>query len=158
LGTTVSLLLPADSPASAPVLLPPEKPDADMQGLSSRRVLLVEDNIELAAITATLLESYGCVVETTERADHALQRLQQGGQFDVVLSDIVMPGEIDGLGISAYFHGSAGRRPRFRARHRHDRCAAAAAARRSSSSTAGCCPTGAQSRCRRARCAGARRR
>jgi signal transduction histidine kinase len=96
LGTTVSLVLPASNLVAA------EMPPADVAApeLAGVRVLLVEDNAELATVTAALLSSYGCSVEVTERADDALQRLQREPDVDVVLSDIVMPGKIDGLGLA----------------------------------------------------------
>jgi CheY-like chemotaxis protein len=60
-------------------------------------VLLVEDNPHVAEVTTAMLRSLGCdVVAATDGAD-ALRRLDEGERFDLVLSDIVMPGSIDGL-------------------------------------------------------------
>jgi signal transduction histidine kinase/ActR/RegA family two-component response regulator len=60
------------------------------------KLLLVEDNDALAHVTAAVLESLGCEVQRAESAHAALQALD-GRRFDVVLSDIEMPGKIDGI-------------------------------------------------------------
>jgi signal transduction histidine kinase/ActR/RegA family two-component response regulator len=97
LGTAVTLVLPAsvDAPPAAPA--PPGTDNPAQQAADGSRVLLVEDNPELSAVTLALLASYGYIVESVGDADTALQTLQAGAVFDVVLSDIVMPGNLDGL-------------------------------------------------------------
>jgi two-component system NtrC family sensor kinase len=59
-------------------------------------LLLVEDNDALAQATAAVLESFGCRVRRVENARAALKALDEE-RFDVVLSDIEMPGRIDGI-------------------------------------------------------------
>lgn len=59
-------------------------------------LLLVEDNDALAQATSAVLESLGCRVRRVENARAALGALKQQ-TFDVVLSDIEMPGRIDGI-------------------------------------------------------------
>ena len=102
LGTTVSLLLPANE--GSPSAAAPEPPETlPGRGLDGVRVLLVEDNEELGAVTAALLGTYGCKVMRAADAAEALGVLQSpagGVAFDVVLSDIVMPGAIDGVGLA----------------------------------------------------------
>ncbi len=62
------------------------------------RVLLGEDNQELAAATKPILEALGCTVRHVPSADQASDLLRRSeGQYDIVLSDIVMPGTKDGL-------------------------------------------------------------
>jgi CheY-like chemotaxis protein len=66
-------------------------------------VLLVEDNPELAYSTANLLESLGCKVRPFNNADEAIEVLQtNAAHFDVVLSDIVMGGLLDGIGLAQH--------------------------------------------------------
>jgi CheY-like chemotaxis protein len=60
-------------------------------------LLLVEDNEELARATQALLESFGCKVQRVRNAGEALQAVGTDRGFDVVLSDVVMPGEVDGV-------------------------------------------------------------
>src|SRR5205085_3217510 len=63
-------------------------------------VLLVEDNAEVQAVAASLLEQLGYRVRQTDNAASALQVLAASEPVDLVFSDIVMPGEIDGLGLA----------------------------------------------------------
>jgi signal transduction histidine kinase len=101
-GTTVSLLLPASTNAAAP-----DAPAAShgaageaaaSPALAHARVLLVDDNQALARVTAALLQAHGARVERLDNAADALHRIDETPDaFDAVLSDIVMPGAIDGL-------------------------------------------------------------
>jgi signal transduction histidine kinase/ActR/RegA family two-component response regulator len=101
-GTSVTLLLPAaDAPQDGADDEQPAPGTAAQEGqLAGKRVLLVEDNEELASVTAVLLAGFGCSVEPARSAEHALRLFDGGHRFDVVLSDIVMPGELDGLGLA----------------------------------------------------------
>lgn len=57
------------------------------------RVLLVEDNSVLAGMASELLESIGCaVVHSAASAEDAMEWLSAGGELDLLLTDIVMPG------------------------------------------------------------------
>ena len=100
-GTSVMLLLPAGTSSAAPHgarrdAMPPAVPVAE-ERLQGARVLMVEDNEELANVTSALLASYGCVVESARSPGQALRLIAAGQDFDVVLSDVVMPGDMDGL-------------------------------------------------------------
>ena len=63
-------------------------------------VLLVEDSREVADVTSTLLEQLGYRVVRAENAAEALRHLQQGIHFDLLFSDIVMPGPMNGLALA----------------------------------------------------------
>jgi CheY-like chemotaxis protein len=63
----------------------------------ARRVLLVEDDDEVALATGAVLERHGWSVVRAADAESALEMLDNGDvQPDVVLTDISMPGEFDG--------------------------------------------------------------
>jgi CheY-like chemotaxis protein len=62
----------------------------------SGTVLLVEDNPEVAYASAGLLEQLGYSVRWVSDADAAMKEIDRDG-IDLVLSDIVMPGSLDGL-------------------------------------------------------------
>jgi PAS domain S-box-containing protein len=62
-------------------------------------VLLVEDNPEVANASAALLEQLGYAVRWAPNAETALQEIDKG-DVDIVVSDIVMPGRLDGLGLA----------------------------------------------------------
>jgi len=97
LGTMVSLFLPvADTPVQAQAVAVPV-----VEGRLHGRLLLVEDNVEVAAATKPLLESLGCSVTHVVDADAALAVVYlQRGCFDIVLSDILMPGSLNGLDLA----------------------------------------------------------
>ncbi len=60
-------------------------------------VLVVEDSREVADVTTTLLEQLGYRVVRAENAAEALRHLQQGIEVDLLFSDIVMPGAMNGI-------------------------------------------------------------
>ncbi len=60
----------------------------DLQGVS---ILLVDDHLDLLEVERHLLSECGACVTTADSADQALARLRNG-RFDVLLSDLGMPG------------------------------------------------------------------
>ncbi|WP_290886916.1 PAS domain S-box protein [Arenimonas sp.] len=94
-GTEVSLYLPqADDQAS--VQVPPHVPSG-LPERSGARILLVEDNDLVRQYAMSQLEQAGYRVTPTESADGALACLSGESPFDLVFTDVVMPGEIGGL-------------------------------------------------------------
>ena len=94
-GTTVTLQLPAVA-VPAPVLPPVAPPQpARLRG----HVLLVEDNEQVADGIVALLRSAGLEVSRAVDADAGLA-LGLAGAFDVVLSDIAMPGAMSGIDLA----------------------------------------------------------
>ena len=97
LGTTVLMLLPV---AAGPATLPEPLAASGATSIAGARVLLVDDNEALAEVTALLLREHGAHVEHAHDAQQALRRVGDEPAFDVVLTDVVMPGELDGLGLA----------------------------------------------------------
>jgi PAS domain S-box-containing protein len=62
-------------------------------------VLLVEDNPDVANASTGLLEELGYAVRWASDVDSALSEIAADG-IDLVLSDIVMPGKMDGLALA----------------------------------------------------------
>jgi PAS domain S-box-containing protein len=62
-------------------------------------VLLVEDNPDVASASTGLLEELGYSVRWASDVDAALSEIAADG-IDLVLSDIVMPGKMDGLALA----------------------------------------------------------
>jgi DNA-binding response OmpR family regulator len=62
------------------------------------RVLVVEDESHLAEGLRFNLEAEGYQVETVETGEAALEKLQQGSAFDVMILDVMLPGK-DGFGV-----------------------------------------------------------
>ena len=95
-GTTVRMQLPAAEPAAVAEDAPP----SDLREFG-KTVLLVEDNADVAAVVVPVLERLGCRVVHVARADAALARLaERPGEADLVLTDVVMPGAMDGLALA----------------------------------------------------------
>jgi CheY-like chemotaxis protein len=94
-GTSVRLLFPALAPAEGAG--PHADAAVDAMHDMEADVLLVEDNPEVAAATLALLRSLGCAVTHCEHPAAALALLESGHGFDAVLSDVVMPGDMDGI-------------------------------------------------------------
>jgi signal transduction histidine kinase/CheY-like chemotaxis protein len=92
-GTTVCMYLPAAPNVAVPVVHTAHGPPPSLKC----RVLLVDDNVMLADSIRPMLESVGCAVDVAASAKQALEVLTDGQIFDVVLSDIVMPGALDGI-------------------------------------------------------------
>jgi PAS domain S-box-containing protein len=99
-GTIVTLLFPRSvrEPAAptgpadtAPSFAP--RNDADHRG----HVLLVEDDQEVSALTRELLTSLGFAVLHVANAEAALGALADARGIDIVLTDIMMPGGVNGL-------------------------------------------------------------
>ncbi len=76
----------------------PQPPPDPLPPLAARyRVLLVEDDLDVAELAATVLGDMGCLVETHHEARSALAALESGARFNLVFSDIVMPGKMTGI-------------------------------------------------------------
>jgi CheY-like chemotaxis protein len=61
----------------------------------------VEDNPDVRAVVLDQLKSLGYRVTEVESGDDALKELEErAGEFDLVLSDVVMPGKIDGVALA----------------------------------------------------------
>ncbi|MFC7478720.1 response regulator, partial [Dankookia sp. GCM10030260] len=62
-----------------------------------RKVLLVEDNLQVGEFARQMLEDLGHAATWAQDAANALELLEEdAGRFDVVFSDVVMPG-MDGV-------------------------------------------------------------
>ena len=57
-----------------------------------RRVLLVEDEVVLRMSTTDMLERLGCFVAGVGSGEQALELLSRGGAFDLLLTDLGLPG------------------------------------------------------------------
>ena len=96
-GTVVTIYLPRSAKAESSEV-GERTPATNGQTLGT--VLVVEDSRDVAEVTSSLLEQLGYRVVRAENAAEALRHLQQGIGVDLLFSDIVMPGSINGLGLA----------------------------------------------------------
>ncbi|WP_342112100.1 ATP-binding protein [Methylobacterium sp. SI9] len=88
-GTTFTLYLPQVSPVDEPA----REDDGELAWGEGRRVLVVEDNVEVGRFATQILEDLGYETALAVNAEEALDRLGgDGAGFDAVFSDVVMPG------------------------------------------------------------------
>jgi two-component system, response regulator PdtaR len=64
------------------------------------RILVVEDEVLVRLMIADELRARGFAVVETANADEALQVLRSSIHVDLVLTDLQMPGRMDGLGLA----------------------------------------------------------
>jgi len=71
----------------------------------TEKILIVDDEVDLLDIASSFLRELGYLVETAKNADQALKVLRNNAKFDLLLCDVVMPGEMDGYQLAATIHG-----------------------------------------------------
>ncbi|MFJ4586243.1 histidine kinase famiy protein [Pseudomonas moraviensis] len=95
LGTTVRLFFPADdsqlSATGSPVT------EENLKG--TERILIVEDRAEVAELARFVLSEQGYHTDLVADASEALAVLQSS-EYDLVFTDLVMPGEMNGLALA----------------------------------------------------------
>jgi CheY-like chemotaxis protein len=68
------------------------------------RILLVEDETLIRMTLAEMLEEAGYVVVEAATGDEACTLMHAANGFDVLLTDIQMPGKADGIEVAQHFH------------------------------------------------------
>jgi signal transduction histidine kinase/CheY-like chemotaxis protein len=97
-GTTVVLTLPRteERPADVDTLIDLAEPQPEVSG----SVLLVEDDDEVASLVTEMLSELGFAVTRAASAEAALGALADGRAVDVLFSDIMMPGQLNGIDLA----------------------------------------------------------
>ena len=96
-GATVALLLPIDESAPASDSPPAVDP---VRAQAPSRVLLVEDDPQVAEMVDAMLRDLGHSVVRASGVDEALSRLAQDDGIQLVLSDVIMPGGQSGVDLA----------------------------------------------------------
>ena len=96
-GTTVTLYLPASVDEQ---IASKEVSVTEPQDSQRPTVLIVDDSADVAEVTSSLFEHLGYKSVYRDSAEAALKLLTEGTKIDLVFSDIVMPGTIDGVGLA----------------------------------------------------------
>jgi PAS domain S-box-containing protein len=98
-GTTIRMFLPrVDGEATAP-----EAASQTVETLpfgQGEAVLVVEDNSDVRKVAVSTLRSLGFTVTETGSADEALDLLVKDCNFRLVLSDVRMPGKLNGIDLA----------------------------------------------------------
>jgi PAS domain S-box-containing protein len=103
-GSKVSLHLPKaeDGASRLSFQQPTVRP---RQGNGCATVLLVEDDTGVAELALGMLQDAGYKVKTAANAADALKVLREGGHIDLVFSDIMMPGGMNGAELARVVRG-----------------------------------------------------
>jgi PAS domain S-box-containing protein len=96
-GTTITVYLPS----CADEQIASEELSATKTEQSQRpKVLIVDDSADVAEVTSTFFDHLGYQTVYRDSAEAALRLLTDGTKVDLVFTDIVMPGTIDGVGLA----------------------------------------------------------
>ena len=97
-GTSVHMYFPKSDQAAQPQ----PKPDQPAPALSGgETILVVEDDPDVREVTLAALLDLGYRVQQAANAQEALDILRGSAPVDLVFSDIVMPGDMNGLALIA---------------------------------------------------------
>ncbi len=92
-GTRFSVYLPVHHATPAEIAtagIVKSEPQAQWAG--GGRVLLVEDEDPVRMVAERALTRAGYTVTSARDGEEGLEKLEEGGEFDIVVSDVVMPG------------------------------------------------------------------
>jgi CheY-like chemotaxis protein len=89
-GTTIKLYLPRERRAEQML---GGTPDSTVVG-GDERVLVVEDDVSVRQTAVDMLRQLGYQVATSESGEPAMALLKTGASFDLLFTDVVMPGSI----------------------------------------------------------------
>ncbi|MGZ5848751.1 MAG: ATP-binding protein, partial [Ramlibacter sp.] len=98
-GTRVSLYLPAAAPSAD---VAPGRTGPAPRPARQLHILMAEDDLLVASVVPAALEREGHRVTLCRSADDARALLAAGAGFDVLFTDVVMPGAMTGLDLVAW--------------------------------------------------------
>jgi PAS domain S-box-containing protein len=96
-GTKVTVYLPR---SHAAIALPSPQDEGKYVASERQTVLVVEDNADVRNVAVSLLKELGYRTIEADTAPAALALLANGKNVRLVFSDVVLPGEIDGLALA----------------------------------------------------------
>ena len=96
-GTKVTVYLPR---SHAAITLPSPQDEGKYVASERQIVLVVEDNADVRNVAVSLLKELGYRTVEADTAPAALELLANGKNVRLVFSDVVLPGEIDGLALA----------------------------------------------------------
>jgi CheY-like chemotaxis protein len=96
-GTKVTVYLPR---SHAAVAAPSREESGRYAAMGGQTILVVEDNPDVRSVAVSLLEQLGYRTIEAETAPAALEILAAGKDVSLVFSDVVLPGQTDGLALA----------------------------------------------------------
>jgi len=91
-GTTFTVYLPVHHATAEELAAKTVRAEPAQQWAGGGRILLVEDEDMVRAVAERALTRAGYTVTAAADGDEGLAYVEQGAEFDLVLSDVVMPG------------------------------------------------------------------
>lgn len=98
-GTTFKLYFPAVGRAAFDE--PQKQPSVSSMQTPRARIMLVEDEDRVRAVLEGLLRNAGFDVVAKTSGDSAFASLQEDSEFDLIITDIVMPGKLQGTHLAS---------------------------------------------------------
>lgn len=93
-GTTVQLILPLGTEEG---LREEAMPNEELARGAGQTILVVEDELQLLVMMTEVLEDLGYEVTSARSGREALDIVESGDPFDLLLTDVVMPGSVGGF-------------------------------------------------------------
>ena len=90
-GTRFTVYLPVYRPAPGEVVAQIQAPETRSEWAGGGRILLVEDEETVRMVAERALTRAGYTVTTAGDGEEGLEQVVKGGEFDLVVSDVVMP-------------------------------------------------------------------
>ncbi|MGZ8370562.1 MAG: ATP-binding protein, partial [Caulobacteraceae bacterium] len=98
-GTAIEIYLPRSN-KPLPEKAPSDVASPDARPKDGGRILLVEDDDAVASMVTDMLDGLGYRITRAANAEAGLATLKHQGPFDLVFSDTVMPGDMDGIAMA----------------------------------------------------------
>ena len=100
-GTTVAVLLPRVEEDPPEALLPAGR-EVNAADLAGKLVLLAEDDADVRSVVRMQLAELGCAVVEAENGAEAADMVENIPAIALVISDVVMPGVMDGHALARF--------------------------------------------------------
>ncbi|MBT3927697.1 MAG: response regulator [Rhodospirillaceae bacterium] len=99
-GTTVKLYLPRSSEHNDETVLGGTTSNIPV-AQKGERILVVEDNADVRTLAVALLSDLGYEIAEAGSAEAALQVMENSAPIDLLLSDVILPGAMNGPDLAA---------------------------------------------------------
>jgi len=95
-GTCITMYFPQAEPLNADEPLSTTQETQAPRLKQAARILVVEDQLEVLTVVVRSLKSAGYEVDAANNGEDADRRFSEQGNYDLLLTDVVMPGRVNG--------------------------------------------------------------